>query len=115
FLARPDYGLAMRGPALLCTVWLIGVIGCATARPGGATAEQPSLELGTPDDAEKGYRADYEAAVARATRDDLAGAYDLLARRGALLEGAGHHDLAALVWNTTTWVRWAAGDLDGAL
>ncbi len=50
-----------------------------------------------------------------AEKDDLAGAYDLLARRGAALETAGRYDLAGICWNTTTWVRWAQGDLAGAL
>src|SRR5262249_22252955 len=61
------------------------------------------------------WRADYREAVTRAENNDLQGAYDLLARRGAVLSAAGHHDLAGLVWNTTTWIRWAMGDLDGAL
>src|SRR5262249_20957388 len=53
--------------------------------------------------------------VALAEKDDLAGAYALLEKRGAALSAAGHDDLAALVWNSTTWLRWAMDDLDGAL
>jgi hypothetical protein len=69
----------------------------------------------TPTPEERAFATDYEDAVGRADKGDLAGAYDLLARRGAALEAQGHFDMAGIVWNTLTWVRWAQGDLPGSL
>jgi len=87
---------------------------CAILVACGAGTTRETMPS-TPDDAETAWRADYREAVALAAKDDLAGASALLARRGAALAAAGHHDLAALVWNSTTWIRWAMNDLDGAL
>jgi len=104
-------------------LFLAFLAGCATMGsqpasppPPSATAEPagpPAPADATPE--ERDFAADYEAAVDRAEKDDLAGAYDLLARRGAALETAGRFDLAGICWNTTTWVKWAQGDLAGAL
>jgi hypothetical protein len=81
-----------------------------------ATAQAETL--GAPADAspeELAFTTDYDDAVTRAEKDDLGGAYDVLSRRAAALETAGRFDLASICWNTTTWVRWAQGDLAGAL
>src|SRR5262245_55115771 len=91
--------------AVICLV----AVGCAAAAPPRETMPAAA------DDAETAWRADYRAGLELADQDDLAGAYALLARRGAALVAAGHHDLAGLVWNSTTWLRWAMDDLDGAL
>jgi len=89
----------MRG---LVIVFLCGA--CATTAPSVAPTPTEASETG-----------DYKEAVARAEAADLDGALAIMNRRGAALEAAGRWDAAALCWNTTTWIRWAKGDLDGAL
>src|SRR5262249_12669775 len=73
-------------------------------RPAGPSGPPPPPADATPE--ERAFADDYEAAVARAEKDDLAGAFDLLARRGGELEAANRFDLAGICWNTTTWVKW---------
>jgi hypothetical protein len=103
----------MRGLA-----FLLLLCGCATmtsgAPPPAAPAQQQSAEP-APTPEERAFAADYEDAVARAEKGDLAGAYDVLARRGAALEAQNQFGIAGICWNTATWVRWAQGDLPGAL
>ena len=111
----------MRALPLLLLVLLLG---CATTRASGpppqtAPAGPPEAAApgasGEASPEEQAFTADYENAVTLAEKNDLAGAYYLLAKRGAALEATGRFDLASICWNTTTWVRWAQGDLTGAL
>jgi hypothetical protein len=112
----------MRALPLLLASALVGCAATAVNGPPPQTATPgdvaPPATPGEPGDAspeEQGFTADYEDAVSRAEKDDLSGAYDVLARRAAALETAGRFDLASICWNTTTWVRWAQGDLNGSL
>lgn len=82
--------------------------------PPGQGQEQAAGEP-APTPAERAFATDYEDALARADKSDLAGAYDVLARRGAMLESQNQFGIAGICWNTTTWVKWAQGDLAGAL
>src|SRR5262245_60111043 len=103
----------MRGLAFLL------LCGCAMMRssappPAGPAApgQPPSgNEEPAPTPEERAFAADYQDAVALADKGDLAGAYELLAKRGATLEAQNQFALAGIVWNTLTWVRWAQGDL----
>src|SRR5262249_1672118 len=104
----------MRGLAFLL------LCGCAimsrSAPPPAAPAQPPSAgEEPAPTPDERAFAADYQDAVALAEKGDLTGAYDLLAKRGAALQAQNHFAPAGIVWNTLTWVRWAQGDLPGAL
>ena len=100
---------------------LVLLCGCAMTTSGTPPPAGPTAPAGQsqaeppPTPEEQAFANDYQDAVARAERSDLAGAYDVLARRGAALEAQNQFGIAGICWNTATWVKWAQGDLAGAL